>query len=822
MANINHIVARLHSQIARAEVVLFTGAGFSLEANDISGRPAPSTRDLTSEFWKMAFPSEPFDERTKLGDVFYAAKSRNPKELSRLVKERLSIDSDTLPPFYGNWFSIPWLRCYTLNIDDLELAVSRQYNVERSIYAVSATTGQMQGVHRTSDLQVIHLNGAVWDEVGNLTFSAVDYASRLTAPDQWLTKCSSDIITRPVVFVGTEVDESSLWQYLEFRKGKGTRGLRELRPGSILVSPSLNSARRLMLRELHIDWVEMTARQFSEEVLSKLQPAIEQGRSALRSIQNAEERALVPKLVSELSSVNPRRKTEYLMGEDPDWADLQLGRAIKRTCDDDILRVARGVLNSEEPGKPMVVTGTAGSGKSTSLMRLGLELTAGGVPTYWIDERSNFKVHRLRELVLDTEGPLAILIDDADLFGRTASGWVRELPKIRPNILLGVAVRSSKVEAMFGREILAGIEPYEISMPHLTDSDIDGLIQVLDEGNRLGILKGLSHKGRVKAFQREAGRQLLVAMIQATSGVRFTYKAVQEFSELPGVQRLLYAILCFVNSQRYTLTLDELLTAANDRNNETLNSLEALVARNIIVRDNRYSGYRPRHRVLAEQVVNAQEFRSQIKEILFGTYFALGSHLNPKEAKTNRIWRRWIWFIRHEFLLHFASPEDGREVYESIEGLLEWNHHYWLHRGSLEVEEGDLQLATNFLSQARSLAPGDGYVETEWAYLLMKKAAQYPNNTSASDWFSEGYGSLRAQIEDRGAIDPYPYHVLGSQTIAWTRATTIPLLEKRNLLRETLALVKEGESKHRRSTELVTLSKDVEREWLMTAVLNQD
>jgi len=34
-----------------------------------------------------------------------------------------------------------------------------------------------------------------------------------------------DLLSRPAVFVGTPLHEATLWQYIEFRKAKGPRGV---------------------------------------------------------------------------------------------------------------------------------------------------------------------------------------------------------------------------------------------------------------------------------------------------------------------------------------------------------------------------------------------------------------------------------------------------------------------------------------------------------------------------------------------------------------------------------------------------------------------
>ena len=410
------------------------------------------------------------------------------------------------------------------------------------------------------------------------------------------------------------------------------------------------------------------------------------------------------------------------------------------------------------------------------------------------------------------------MVDDADVFGRTASRWASDLTNIRPKVLFVFALRSPRVDAVFEYARIQGVYPTEFVMPNLTDQDIDALIDTLDRENRLGVLKGLPHNQRVKAFQRKAGRQLLVAMIEATSGERFDQKAVEEFSELSDTQRVLYSVICFIHAQRFSLDRNELLTAVNSHDNQTLNALEKMATRKLIVRDNRYSGYKSRHRVIAEKVVNSATFRSVAAPVIEGVCSALASHIDPNKPRTDRKWRRFIKFINHEFILLFCAVEDGRRIYQAVEGLLEWDYHYWLQRGALEVQEGDLMLATNYLGQARSLTEYDPIVEAEWAYLMMKKAAQSPWHTDAKCWFNEGCNLLKGLVASRGSSDPYPYHILGSQTISWCKSANMPQLERRSLLRDALDILEQGKARHPRRNELRQLHKDLKSEWLATAI----
>lgn len=821
MANLDSIVARLRAQVSLGEPVLFMGAGFSRAAFDSAGLKMPTSIDLTKDFWGIAFPETDFDPSTRLGDAFYAAKLKNPKQLRDYLHSRLTVSTQSLPDSYKVWFSVPWFRSYSLNIDDIELAVQNKFGMDRPIQSISATSDATAGAGKpgVDQLEVVHLNGALWDELDDLTFAAPDYASRSAHPDAWMIRCANDIVTRPVTFVGTELDESPLWHFMELRQTKGIRGLREMRPGSILVTPTLNPARQLMLRELHIDWLQMSAEQFAEDVLSSMSPAFELGKSLLRDRRAHDQRTTYPPLLSSVAlTATPAKRTEYLAGAEPQWVDIQNGTAIVRDCDTEIYQTAVAILESGEPERPLVLTGTAGSGKSTSIMRLGLRLAGEGIRTYWVDAASNFEHHRLRDLVRDNDEPVAILIDDADLFGHEASTWARELPAARPKVLIGCAVRSTKIEGLLDEQSLAGVRAHEIAMPNLTDSDIEGLIKTLDSENRLGILKGLSHSQRVSAFRKSADRQLIVAMYEATSGERFIEKAVEEYVELKDVSKLVYGVVCFVSSQRWTLSRDEILTATGNQGNPTLNELEALVTRNLLLREDRHRGYRARHRFIADQVVSSDEFRTHAQVMLEGVCIALASDLDPTEPRTSRKWRRFIRFTNHSFLLLFLTPMETRAIYTAVESLLDWDFHFWLQRGALEVKEGtDLLDATIYLAQARSLAPDNSLVRAEWAYLLMKRATTAPGHPDAKSSFDEGFDLLVGQIAEQSGQSPYPFHILGSQTLAWTRAAKLSLYEKRQILASALDHLGLGVGAHPHSGDLAKLHGDVRTDWLMTA-----
>jgi len=815
-------VARLRSQVARGSVVLFTGAGFSRGARDRSGRPIASVRDLREALYGLLYPGGTFDEDAGLADLYAVALKRDPKGLRTIVESRLGVDSASLPEYYRTYFAFPWQRVYTLNIDDLDNAVARRFPLPIPLRVITAVDlnrepgGRREG---SPALEVVHLNGSLEDPSDLLTFSEVQYGERLASTDPWYARCAVDLRARPVIFIGTELRESTLWQHMALRQR--TPGASQVPPpGGILVSPTLSPVRAEMLSAFNIDWYDGDAEQFARDVLDALQDEARKGFVFISSYRSDYGRPGVP-LVNELAAEQPRLATEYLLGNEPHWSDLLNGRVVVRTAFDQLAASARQMLAGEPPNSALAVTGTAGSGKSTALMWLALDLSNTGLPVFWIDRDSAAAPTEIRRRVMQTDGKVMLAIDDADMFGAQLVGMLKDLVPGRSGLLFAFAVRSGKLDDFLDplqRTKEVSIVDYVV--PDLTDADIDGLIDVLDRNNRLGILKGASQAERRKAFSQKAGRQLLVAMIEATTGEKFEEKVTEELDELRGLERFVYALLAVASSQRHFLTKDEVMLAAPDAA-PAADALARLVAHHLVGALPPHYQYRVRHRVVADIVLDHLQARKELKDIFASLAFAAASKVESYRDRRSRGWRLLVRVINHDLLLRVMDVNDCRTVYEVIENLLSFDYHYWLQRGSLEVEAGDLRRGEQFLGQALSMGHGDHRVDTEYGYLLMKKAAENPHSPGAAAWLNEGLRMLEGVITARSGADSYPYHIVGAQGLAWVRHGLHDTGEKQRLLAYVLDLVDEGLSRHPLSRDLSKLRADIQHDLLMTTVPRQ-
>lgn len=257
-------IRELARVIDRGDATLFTGAGFSADAHDRDGNGLPDSAQMIRELWELVFGAGPPDD-SSLPDLYDVALMRAPELLHAYVARRLRIGDARLPRHYAAWFSAPWRRIYTLNVDDLEVAVARQVVLPRPLRSVSAIAPD-RSPPLPGSIDVVHLNGIAGTDASELTFSTMQYAARLCARDHEYERLVTDLERSPFVFAGTTLDEAILWQHVELRR-RANGGARP-RPPSFLISPSLSRARQILLESHGIRWIRSTVEDIARDVLT--------------------------------------------------------------------------------------------------------------------------------------------------------------------------------------------------------------------------------------------------------------------------------------------------------------------------------------------------------------------------------------------------------------------------------------------------------------------------------------------------------------------------------------------------------------------------
>lgn len=811
------VIPYLTTQLENGRAILFTGAGFSMGAKNIRGEQMPGVTRLKEELWKLCFPDDPVDSESTLQNVYEAALIRNARETKEILTALLSVDGNSLPDWYSIYFKLPWSKYYTLNIDDLELRLNSKVWLERKIESVSGVIDRAENTESDKDtLRVVHLNGTIQDIPKRATFSMTQYAERLAREEPIYTQLSAELLSQPFVFVGTKLDEAPLWQHIQLRSTRGGSDLGELRPKSFLVTPHLDKAREVALSQYNVEWIPMKADQFANDVLSKLAGTMAKGINAIskRIAAVTDSEAIIPEVSALIGGQLAR--TEFLLGNEPIWADIQSGRAIVRNSDRELWEKISEVRRGKGARGIALVTGTAGSGKSTALMRIALRLSSDGTRVGWIDRDSEVSLRGIRKAFQNRVAPEVIVIDDADLLGSDLGPSLREMCLYSPYPLFILGIRSGRADRALNPAQLGQTPVHEYTMPLLTNDDIAGLIDALTADNKLGELRGLTRPQQENVFREKAGRELLVAMIEATSGIRFEEKAVKEYEDLDGDKKRIYAVVAAATALQFSLTKKDVLIAVGRQDNTVLNGLDQLVRRNIIVIQG--ANYRARHRVLAELVQRKLQSAGELYDVLRGLVMVVATQVTPEMPRSSKPKRLLVRMINNSFLHQMLGAQQARNLYAELETSLKDEAHYWLQRGVLEVESGNLRLAKNWLDQAKGISPDDDYVETEYALWEFRTALENPTAINAREIVADACKALEHQIILNGKRHEHAYHILGSQCLAWVRRGLTRFEEQRDFLEYGIEKLKDGARDHPTNSRLRSLLKEMEDERLNLVV----
>ncbi len=791
--------------MSRGEVVLFTGAGFSVGALDHSGRPIPQVADLTNEIARLVWPDDDPDPELSLPDTYAAALREKRNPLGDLVRERLTVAPQTVTPKQLLWFSMPWLRAYTLNIDDLESAAARVASPPRPIESFSGLHGRLP-LNTKEALLYVHLNGMLSD-APDVTFTDPQYGRRHSEVNPLYEQLAADLISYPVVFVGTELRESLFWRYLGLRDEKGDRGVKEMRPRSYLIAPHLPKDRQRLLAAYNIELVESTADQFAEDVLSQLGQSVLDGLQSIRVRQGLTAGQVILPSVSDLASQPSPPQSDYLWGAQPTWNDVRSGQAVERTFETSLPDLPKSGC--------VIVTGTAGTGVSTTLMRLSLTLAADA-DVRWLGPNHEFDARELSKFFKHHNEPLIVCADDADTFGSSGlSDLVHDVVDEYTHVLLILGLRAARLDQLLPAWRPDAARKLEITVPVLEDVDIDRLLGSLSRHNKLGALKPLDPVERVERLRHTCGRQLIVAMYEATHNDNFEHKLTQENASLPAEQRLIYAITCLASSLRFALTRDEILAAASDVSNTGLFALNRLAARGILTQ--KTNTYKARHRVIAELITDNLRNSGQLLPAYLGLTRTMAARYDPAKRKA-REGKLLTALLGHRRIARNFPMSDARVIYNEVEEFCKNDYHFWLQRGSLEVQDGSLTYARPYLLSAKDGGEHDHRVHTEWAYYLLKDAWKNPRRPDASGQVAEAQEILLGRLENCNGDDVYAWHVYGSQMLAWLRRSPLSNDAKQRELEAVKRRFEDAVRQHPADRELRSLSQEIQGEWLSMAI----
>lgn len=512
----------------------------------------------------------------------------------------------------------------------------------------------------------------------------------------------------------------------------------------------------------------------------------------------------------------------YLLGASPRWEDLFADQDAPRDLTNTIFDAVLPISPAPPRIHVMAVLGSAGSGKSTILRRLGIRLAHAGRTVFLTNSEALPPGPAIAKALALLRDQVILLFDNAEVALGRLPEIVCSINTLDQPPIVVLACRTNDFDRLWGR-FPESMAFQESIVPNLVRREIEDIIEILARNGLLGKLQGLTRDAQIREFEGPARRQILVAMREATLGRGFDQIIEDEFYRLtPPETKILYLCVALATDAGYRITKEEFVGCSHTDPGMALHLLMRNLRDIVMVTGPRDDLLLLRHRRIAEHVVRTSAPRPMLRE----AYVRLLRVLSARVRGQN--WRTRESGLVRDLVNHKAIYErfcnnidEARAIYQSLVEFFVAEPQFWLQYGNLELEGhgGSLEFAENYLAQAESLAPQDAYVRNARGHLLLRKAIEATNFGSAFTFRDEGSAILEGRIEETSYDDAYAIHIYCSQRFGWAKKWYFSDDDKQLAEFERLRTVlAEACRIHFRHRKLATLRAAVERSYLQMSM----
>ncbi|KAF1014218.1 MAG: hypothetical protein GAK31_03242 [Stenotrophomonas maltophilia] len=479
---------QLVSGVSHGHYNLLLGAGFSMSAKDRSGKFLPSGPGLGSELNVALEPG--FDERDarNLAIVYEETVSEQASQdnLVRYLRDRFV---GVMPTWHASVLKFPWSRIWTLNIDDILERISIGSGVFRPV-PVAWTDNLSPPVTANQQVQVVHLHGRASTLPSTskaLVFAIREYAKAARSQGDWHSEFWSKWVQTPFLTVGARlVEEMDLAAAVH----TGSKAREATGFPSIAVIKNIAHLDRRRLSRGGVVAIDADAQEFFEALASDVEVYQKKYEEMSRS-------PLLPGFIARFnqqfevlgeSRIGSRRNHDFYGGDEPSWADITTEIDGDRSATKAAFRRLSQAAAANQSAAVMF-TGTPGSGRSASLLRLGKSFISLGYRVFRFRETERPDVDATVAW-LNANPKTLLLVDNAADF----SGNIREImflcQKSGVQCLVAVAERSKRCAMLQVHldEFIAG----EYELGSAVRSDVLSIITKRNSAARMGDATGWS------------------------------------------------------------------------------------------------------------------------------------------------------------------------------------------------------------------------------------------------------------------------------------------------------------------------------------------
>lgn len=771
MALSNNLV----SAVAEGRAVLFLGAGASRGAKNGAGEEIPLASDLaaqlTQEFLGPGYDGIDFRVAYDL-----SCSQRDTLTVQRFIFSRLNQFQPAqfhllIPQFV-------WAGLITTNYD---LIIERSYSqmrtaVQKLVPNVKDGDGSTSKLdHRSVLYNKLHGCITQHHEVHPPLIASTEQLiafreGRQGQFDTFLEWAK----TKSIIFVGYAFLDPNLRSLFNEILKEGDN-----RPRHYVANKTLRPAEATYWADRRVEAIEYSL----EELLRELDAAIPSGRRQLGLMASqslhvtsftrfitAQGRRESDDLKNYLASVIdhvsaeihpvPNEPDRFYRGFDLGWfsvaADLDIQRNVIREI------IAEQVIPTppSERVSLVVLKGHAGSGKSVSLRRLAWDAaTRHARLCFFVTRNGHIDVARFEEIFSLTNLPVYIFVDDVSEHQKE----LVDLSEIIRRSRAAVRIIAAESFALWNTacDELAPFVSAEYELKYLSEGEIIDLIAKLETHNSLGSLKGVPLEKAVNELKFVYGRQLLVALLEATHGVPLIEIIANEYRriELP-IARLIYLDICSLH--RFGMPVRAgLISRIHDVTFEQfretfLEPLQQIVSLRTDPKSGDYV-YEARHPVIA---ANVYETALRSADERFDNLIRILQKLNP--AYTYDMEAIALLVKASNIENTVPDPNRGRQVYDaalaSIGRKLVILHQRGLYEMHVAANFAELSRAEEFLQAALSIEPYNKSVKHSIAELDLRRSRIAVDPVERKAWRQRAIDAAASLVP--GSINAYAHTTL--------------------------------------------------------------
>jgi tetratricopeptide (TPR) repeat protein len=444
---------------------------------------------------------------------------------------------------------------------------------------------------------------------------------------------------------------------------------------------------------------------------------------------------IVPSRANSPSAVKADR---FYDGYPPTWEELFACLDIDRTVysqEQGIRWRARQLLAGRSATSVVLLLGVAGTGKTTLLKRLAVDMTTLGVLTLrlrddWLLSAASL-AQQIQDVARESGSALLILMDNAaDLvFDRNIlQRTIRELEPSQPVVF---ALADQPDRWNLARRQLSCLNEGENYFPerlhHLFQNECEGLVDRIlqyESDGTLSVRCNLSRSERLALCNVISERQLLIAMLQMRHGTEFRKIIEREYELIPTEEgKSAYSLVCYFNTFRLSLPINLVLRALRIEGHIAIerlrNSTQGLFGEDGL-------GLTARHAIIST-VVSRHVFghpeskKEALRSVISGMSHNEGQESSPEEIVFRRIfsgrnmYRRIATDLnRNTTLLRGLYSEVCATVPKKRSDLLKL---VATSQGQTERMLGNLEEARVSFKTALALDPGYVFAHRQMAWL---------------------------------------------------------------------------------------------------------